>query len=78
MPVPTQVVLASTISRGKNLRSIVTKILIQMNAKLPFSDKPMMVVGISQFKKRAQKFAIGMCASMNNSCNKYFSRVSFS
>jgi len=28
MPVPTQVVLASTISRGKNLRSIVTKILI--------------------------------------------------
>ena len=33
-PVPNQVILQSTISRGKNLRQIVAKVLIQMNAKL--------------------------------------------
>lgn len=33
-PIPSQVVLTATIQRGKNLRSIVSKILIQMNAKL--------------------------------------------
>ena len=85
MPVPTQVVLASTISRGKNLRSIVTKILIQMNAKLggvpwsmssmPFCDRPTMVVGLSMFSKRGSKNLMGMCASVNNTCNRFFSRV---
>ena len=34
IPCSTQVVLADTISRGKNLRSIVTKIAIQIQAKL--------------------------------------------
>lgn len=33
-PVPSQVVLVGTIAKGKNLRSIVSKILIQMNAKV--------------------------------------------
>ena len=33
-PIPSQVVLTATIQRGKNLRSIVSKILIQMNAKV--------------------------------------------
>lgn len=61
-PVPNQVVCQSTISKGRNLQSIVTKILIQINSKLggipwnispmPFDDKPTMVVGISIFKKR--------------------------
>ena len=60
VPVPSQVVLGSTISRGKNLRSICTKILIQMNAKLggipwsidtlPFDDKPTMICGIDTFQ----------------------------
>lgn len=34
VPVASQVVLANTIGRGKNLRSIVNKILIQINAKV--------------------------------------------
>lgn len=33
-PVPSQVVLSSTLQKGKNLRSIAAKILIQMNAKI--------------------------------------------
>lgn len=33
-PIPSQVVLTATIQKGKNLRSIVSKILIQMNAKV--------------------------------------------
>ena len=33
-PIPSQVILTSTIQRGKNLRSIISKVLIQMNAKL--------------------------------------------
>ena len=49
-PIPSQVVLAQTISKGKNLRSIMSKVVIQINAKmggipwivedLPFMDKP--------------------------------------
>lgn len=86
MPVPNQVVLSSTISRGKNLRSIVTKVLIQMNAKLggipwaidkmPFCDQPTMVVGLSVFSKRGQKNIMGMCATINQKVNRFFSRVS--
>ena len=58
-PIPSQVVLTSTIQRGKNLRSIVSKILIQMNAKvggipwavdkLPFMTEPTMVCGMDVF-----------------------------
>ena len=33
-PIATQVVLQNTISRGKNLRSIVNKIIMQMVAKM--------------------------------------------
>lgn len=32
--VPSQVVLTSTIQKGKNLRSIMNKVLIQINAKI--------------------------------------------
>jgi aubergine len=56
IPVPSQVVLANTISRGKNVRSICSKILIQMCAKiggepwaiekLPYFDLPSMVCGL--------------------------------
>lgn len=75
IPVPSQVVLGSTISRGKNLRSICTKILIQMNAKLggipwsidklPFDDQPTMIVGIDTFKQRGQKTILALVASVN-------------
>jgi aubergine-like protein len=55
-------VLASTISKGKNLRSICNKILIQINAKaggepwavseIPFMTKPTMIVGYDVHHKR--------------------------
>ena len=62
IPVPSQVVLANTISRGKNLRSIVNKIYMQITAKIggcpwgisdmPLSEKPTMIVGYDVCHKR--------------------------
>lgn len=43
--------------------------------KLPFCDKPCMVVGLSVFSKRGQKNIMGMCASVNQSANRFFSRT---
>lgn len=82
---PSQVVLAATISKGKNLRSIVNKILIQINAKiggipwtvdqLPFMDKPTMVCGMDVFHSTTlgKKSVLALTASINNSATKYFS-----
>jgi aubergine-like protein len=84
-PIPSQVVLCNTISRGKNLRSIVSKILIQMNAKLggipwavdnlPFMDKPTMICGLDVFHdaKLGKKSVLALAASMNNSATTYWS-----
>jgi len=70
-------VLTSTIQRGKNLRSIVSKVLIQMNAKvggipwavdnLPFMDKPTMVCGLDVFHSTSlgKKSVLALTASMN-------------
>lgn len=79
MPVPSQVVLHNTISRGKNLRSIVNKILIQMNAKLggqpwavsdmPFTNKPTMVVGYDVFHKPNSNSYLAFCATTNRNFN---------
>jgi len=83
--VPSQVVLCNTIAKGKNLRSIVNKILIQINAKiggipwtvdnLPFMDKPTMVCGMDVFHSTTlgKKSVLGLTASVNNSATKYFS-----
>ena len=77
LPVPSQVVLANTISRGKNVRSICSKILIQICAKvggepwaisdMPFFDKPAMVCGIDVYHKigNGTKSILAFCASMN-------------
>ena len=53
MPIPSQMILAETLSKAKGLRSIANKLFIQCNAKLggtpwafkdlPMSDKPTMV-----------------------------------
>jgi aubergine-like protein len=84
-PVPSQVVLCNTIAKGKNLRSIVNKILIQINAKiggipwtvdnLPFMDKPTMVCGMDVFHNTAlgKKSVLALTASVNSSATKYFS-----
>ena len=83
MPVPSQVVLHNTISRGKNLRSIVNKILIQMNAKLggqpwavsqmPFTNQPTMVVGYDVFHKPKANSYLAFCATVNRNFNQYWS-----
>ena len=62
LPVPSQVVLANTISRGKNLRSIVNKIFMQMTAKiggqpwgisdLPLCDRPIMLIAYDVHHKK--------------------------
>lgn len=84
-PIPSQVVLANTISRGKNLRSIISKVLIQINAKLggipwavedlPFMDKPTMICGLDVFHATnlGKKSVLALSASMNNSATTYWS-----
>jgi len=84
-PIPSQVVLNSTISKGKNLRSIVSKILIQMNAKvggvpwavdnLPFMSTPTMIMGMDVFHSTAlgKKSVLALTASMNQSATTYWS-----
>lgn len=82
---PSQVVLANTISKGKNLRSIVNKILIQINAKIggepwaltdmPFLNQPTMIVGYDIHHKKRQKSLLAICATINKQANKYWSKV---
>lgn len=76
-PIPSQVILTSTIQRGKNLRSIISKVLIQMNAKvggvpwavdnLPFMKEPTMICGMDVFHSTAlgKKSVLALTASMN-------------
>lgn len=83
--VPSQVVLTSTIQRGKNLRSIISKVLIQMNAKvggtpwaidnLPFMNEPTMVCGMDVFHSTAlgKKSVLALTASMNQTATTYWS-----
>ena len=84
-PIPSQVILTSTIQRGKNLRSIISKVLIQMNAKvggtpwavdnLPFMDQPTMICGMDVFHNPAlgKKSVLALTASMNQSATTYWS-----
>lgn len=85
-PIPSQVVLTSTIQRGKNLRSIISKVLIQMNAKLggvpwavdklPFMTEPTMICGMDVFHSTAlgKKSVLALTASMNQSATTYWSK----
>ncbi|TNV83116.1 hypothetical protein FGO68_gene11586 [Halteria grandinella] len=85
LPVPSQVVLAQTISRGKNLRSICSKILIQINAKIggvpwtvknpPFFNRPAMIVGYDVHHQRGQKSMLAVCCTINQSGTKYCAKV---
>lgn len=77
--------LVGTISKGKNLRSIVSKILIQMNAKvggipwavdgLPFMKEPTMICGMDVFHSTAlgKKSVLALTASTNQSATTYWS-----
>lgn len=84
-PIPSQVVMSATISKGKNLKSIIGKIVIQMNAKLggipwtvdelPFMEKPTMICGLDVFHATnlGKKSVLALTASMNNSATKFWS-----
>lgn len=89
LPVPSQMILAMTIQGGKNLRSIITKLLIQIGAKvgsvpwamsdLPFVDKPTMVVGLDIYKKLSLKCEVmSIVATINRSFSTYWSNSQFS
>lgn len=85
VPIPSQVVLVGTIAKGKNLRSIVSKVLIQMNAKvggtpwavdnLPFMNEPTMICGMDVFHSTAlgKKSVLALTASMNQHATTYWS-----
>lgn len=87
VPVPSQVALVGTLQRGKNIRSIVSKILIQICAKLggipwavdqlPLMDKPTMVCGLDVFHNTSlgKKSVLGFCASINDSATKFWSKT---
>lgn len=83
-PVPSQMIVGRTISAGKNLRSIITKLYIQVCAKiggipwaindLPFSNEPTMVIGMCHYKKSGSKFGIySVVATTNPTFSKYWS-----
>jgi aubergine-like protein len=69
-PVPSQVVLVGTIAKGKNLRSIVSKVLIQMNAKV--GGIPWAVDGFHS-TALGKKSVLALTASMNQSATTYWS-----
>ena len=90
LPVPSQMILTSTIAAGKNLRSIITKLLVQIGAKvgavpwaiddLPFASEPTMVVGIDSYSKNAGSKAVpvyAMVATINNTFSTYWSNSIF-
>jgi aubergine-like protein len=84
-PIPSQVVLCNTITKGKNLRSIISKVLIQMCAKLggipwavdnlPLMDRPTMICGMDVFHATnlGKKSVLALSASMNTSATTYWS-----
>lgn len=89
LPVPSQMILASTISAGKNLRSIITKLLVQIGAKvgsvpwamsdLPFVDRPTMIIGIDTYQKLSLKCEVfSLVATVNRTYSTYWSNSAFS
>jgi hypothetical protein len=86
IPVVSQVVLVGTIRAGKNIRSIVSKVLIQICAKiggvpwtisdLPLLDRPSMVCGLDVYSSThlGRKSVLGFCSSFNSSATKFYSK----
>jgi aubergine-like protein len=84
IPIPSQVILTSTLKRDKGLRSVVNKVLIQICAKvggetwsidnLPFTNQPTMVVGIDIYFKKNTYF-VGCAASCNRNFTQFFTVI---
>jgi aubergine-like protein len=81
-PMPSQVILSSTLTKPKGVRSVINKVLIQICAKVggepwavdkfPFTGAPTMVVGIDVYNKNG-KSIIGCCGTTNRTFTKYVS-----
>uniref|UniRef100_A0A8D0HC09 Piwi like RNA-mediated silencing 2 n=1 Tax=Sphenodon punctatus TaxID=8508 RepID=A0A8D0HC09_SPHPU len=86
-PIPSQVVNARTIMTQSNkLRSIATKILLQINCKLggelwgvDIPLKQLMVIGMDVYHdpSRGMRSVAGFVASLNHALTKWYSRVVF-
>lgn len=81
-------IIGKTISGGKNLRSIITKLYVQVCAKiggvpwaiddLPFSDRPTMVVGLDCYCKPGMGFKIySLVGTLNPTFSAYWSNSAF-
>ena len=82
-------ILTTTIQRDKGFRSVVTKLVIQVGAKLgfipwaideiPFTDSPTMVIGIDSFGKigSGSGLVMAMVATTEENMAKYWSNAEF-
>jgi len=84
-PVPSQVIVARTISKPDKLRSVVQKIALQINCKLGgelwevrIPLKGLMVVGIDSYHDatRGKQSVGGVVCSLNKNCTRWYSSVS--
>lgn len=83
MPIPTQVVLTETL-KGRNEKSIVNKILVQIAAKagatpwaidnMPFTNQPTMLSGL-HIQLKGRNTIITFSATVNRTFSKYWSTV---
>ncbi len=80
--IPSQVVLAGTLNKPRGLRSVINKVLIQMNAKIggepwaisdmPFTKQPTMVIGVDIVNKNGRSY-LGCVGSYNNMLTRFHS-----
>ncbi|CAK75192.1 unnamed protein product (macronuclear) [Paramecium tetraurelia] len=80
-----QVIVEKTLQR--NTRSIVNKILIQLNAKIGgtpwaldgmpdmFTNQPTMICGVDIFTKAGRKSQLAFCSTINRQFSRYYSQV---
>jgi aubergine-like protein len=87
IPVVSQVILTGTMNSGKNLKVIVGKILIQINAKIggvpwaiddmPIVDEPTMICGMDIYnnQKLHKKSVVGFVATLSRVQTNYWSKA---
>ena len=85
-PVPSQMILISTLKRGKNLRSIVSMMLIQTAGKLgmipwaldelPFVDEPTMIIAFHKMSK-GKSMIFSAVATSNETFSTYWNNSAF-
>ena len=79
---PSQIILTETITKGKNIKTIMNRLFIQIVAKIsgepwtindiPFTDMPTIVCGIDSYDKGTCKL-MGICSSINKNFSRYAS-----